>query len=245
MPNQAQIQAKLNHARSSLPSASLPASILIKDNLYYVNGMLKSKSNATKALNIVNSYFGALDFRMIYNGTEKEKDLREISKDYSWLIGTSLSLDFSSAVNPNSTMYEVLAILEIAKNNNYPLGLIGSSQGTLIIYNAVLAFSLLSVENKNYLKSSVKLCLVGNLVPRRFFGQGQALVKEFLACVSDRDALSTTFTDEGNISGIKGYGRHAIKWYLPTKQLIKWYYSLFTDLDSNEPFVPKSYFEVL
>ncbi len=245
MPNSHLVQNKILEAKQSVSNnGNIPSAINASENLYYVNGLLKNQSKAEKALDIVNVYFSPRRFKLIYNDTLGLPDLQEIKEDYQWLIQTATTLTVNTII-PNDAMYRTMAILEYGRINNSQIGLIGSSQGSIIIYNAVLGFYLLSQANQDYLKTRVKIGTVGSLIPSRFYGLGNTMLQTFSAFVNRYDVLSTAFTmdDINNVTTMRGAGAHSIKWYLPNNLIQKNFHRLFTGLDPNEPFLSKDYFD--
>ena len=229
---------------SKTPYSLRPSSIDRLNNLYYVNGLLKNTDKASKALKEVNSYFPYGPFQLIHNDNNYLKDFPEIQLDYEWLKIAGQAQQMKTPIT-NPAIYKTLAILEIGKKGNFPLGLIGSSQGSLVIFNALLAFYSLSQENKNYLKNQIRACLVGSLVPSRFYALGHTMIEKFIACVYKGDYLASAFTQEKAFPSLHRMGKHAIKWYLPNSETVKKHFRKKTNLDEDEPFVKKDFFQIV
>lgn len=233
-----EVNERLDNQYRSLLNQSSPRDVT--NNLFYVNGLLKSETKAEDALGIVNDYFEDFTFKLIYNPKNLKSDLSEIKSDYKWLINTVENNSISLPIS-NTAIYDMLVLLKLGERYNIPLGLIGSSQGSLIIFNAILAFSLIG-GNKEYLKTCVRVCLIASLIPERFLENGNLLLENFLTCTSESDYLASAFTQEKKIPSIEGMGKHSIKWYLPVSDDVKKYYRQIDEFDENEPFVKKDYF---
>lgn len=241
MPKSHLLQAKIVEAKTRVNN-NIPSD---SENLYYVNGLLKNRNRADKALAVVNKYFSPRRFKLIYNNTEGVSDIQEIKQDYNWLKQTAYSQVLNSII-PNDAMYRTMAILDYGRENNVRIGFVGSSQGSLIIYNAILCYYLLDASNRNYLNTMVRLGTVGSLIPEIHYGLGEMMIEQFSAHVNRYDIISNLFTSDDNLEGLnslRGSGRHSIKWYLPNNAYHRSFHRIFTRLDPYEPHLEKDYFD--
>lgn len=244
-----QVQTEMN----KIAPSDRPISGNIKDNLYYVNGLFKGKKKAKKVLKLVNDYFVGYKFKLIYNRNDSlairlkslnrlfYSDTREIFKDYDWLIDTAEAMRVVSDVE-NEATFKTMAYLEVGRSNDAPLGLLASSQGALVLFNAIMAFAFKGQAHKDYLKQHVRVALVGSLVPDRFYDIGEDLLEKFEAHVYEKDFLGSAFTQEDRTPELEGVGKHSIKWYLPTTKKARKHHHKKSGLNPVEPFVKKDFF---
>ncbi len=242
MPNVNFTKVIIGGICSSLDSWERPQSCCIKENLFYVNGIDTDLCKAETNLSIVNKYF-SVSGRLIYNSTENIiKDLKEAIEDYSWGVKSTASMKFEEPIINQVTM-QVLARLQLAKESDLPIAFVGSSQGTLITYNAMLAFYFLAEENMEYLKRKVRVCHVGSVVPQFNEQTMRNLLNKYTAITNPKDPLAMVVGLKANhkvaalLSGPTGK-YHELKWYLPISD----YQHIIEYYGDEEPFVKKDFF---
>ena len=129
------------------------------DNLKgYLNNQIKSFTHPNSNCEVkTNMYSGTINggykVRLVYNPTAGPiSDFKEALEDKLWSSPQPIT---------NPTTIAVIALLHKAMAKNCFIGLVGHSQGSIIISNAIIAFSKLGSKNKTYLKGKVKVCVVG------------------------------------------------------------------------------------
>ena len=245
----------------------MPVSNKVKDNIYYIPGILTDYDMGVKKTKKVKDYFVKHDIRHIYNPTDNAfNDFKEAINDYVWSPP-------NSGLNP--TAYKVIAVLQTAKARNVPVGIIGSSQGSLITYNAINTFAYLNPSNKRFLKNKVMVFHFGAVLPVYRRKKINSMIKKYHYAVHTNDLIAEVFgkwknpgkeltqlllkesietpknavvevvkwvfsggRDRIEISVNSPLDYHSVDYYLPTKsKIIKNEYN-----GNTEPFVKKNFF---
>jgi uncharacterized membrane protein YhaH (DUF805 family) len=199
----------------------------IEENIYYVNGVRQTPKRAeTNRNNLLNHLNGSsnekYNVKLIYNptGIDGIKNIKNTVIDFEESLADKVWFPPQPITNP--TTIAVISLLYAGMAKKCPIGLVGYSQGSIIIANAILAFSKLNQKNMKYLKKNVKVCFVGvatlaltgkvlNLLVKRYLDIGNT--KDIIAqlvgirVLSNQEIrnLDTTFT------------AHAFANYLPVE----------------------------
>lgn len=140
-----------------LPKNKRPTSDKLIQNVYYVNGVFNTPRQAQKFASKLQERLNQgqkikdAKVKLLYNEFEGyAADLIECMLDKTWTYGKPIF---------NPTTIAVIALLYFAKAKKKPIAIVGHSQGTLIVYNAILAFRKQSKSNELFLKNiPVFLC---------------------------------------------------------------------------------------
>ena len=164
----------------------------IWENIYYINGLATDKKKGDRNTTLVQMYLNDKKYqnkvthkvRLVFNPTYGAvNDVVESIYDYQWKYSKPI-------INPTSLA--VIALLYAGKSLNSPLGLVASSQGTLITYNAVIAFSRLEKSNATYLKNKVKMLHIGTVLPTFRYKDLKAVLRKYQAFVNPKDPVATS-----------------------------------------------------
>ena len=171
-----------------LPSKLAPTSTF-EHNIYFVNGISKNWEGAHGQALYINSFLGSgWDVRIIHNRTTSVAgDSLELNYDYAWMNG----LKFKSLCTT-----AIFSLLLNAFESNAPIGLIGSSGGTLKTKIALQAFASLGSAEKAYLKSKVQLVHLGCLVHRSEYAWLENSLHRYRQHVDRRDPFARVFSGE-------------------------------------------------
>ena len=180
-------------------------------NIYYVNGVRQTlKSAETNRKNLLNHINGSSNVKLIYNptGIDGIANTKNAVIDFEESLEDKIWFPPQPIINP--TTIAVISLLYAGMAKNCPIGLVGYSQGSIIIANAILAFSKFNQKNMKYLKKNVKVCFVGvatlaltgkilNLLVKRYLdiGNTKDIVAQLVGvrALSNREVrnLDTTF----------------------------------------------------
>jgi hypothetical protein len=180
----------------------------IKENIYFVNGVTTKDSQAVKNNDNLKGFLnnkiksfehpdsnckvktipypvnttGGYKVRLVYNPTAgRLTDFKEAVEDKLWSSPQPIT---------NPTTIAIIALLHLAMAKNCPIGLVGHSQGSIIISNAMIFFSNLGSKNKTYLKRKVKVCVVG-LATVAFTGNTlHKLVNRYFEIANTNDVIA-------------------------------------------------------
>jgi hypothetical protein len=141
-----------------------PDSDNLTENIYFVNGLwnTEKKANAfakrlqTQLVDTTKSSKKKWRIRLVYNDHDGYvQDLLEAMIDKTWVYPYPIT---------NQTTLALLSILYNGKAEKRPIGIIGHSQGTLIICNAIFQFSKTSEQHAKYLKENVRIILSSPMI---------------------------------------------------------------------------------
>lgn len=194
-------------------------------NVYFMNGMQQTFANADNQREMLSDYFfGVQTVRLIYNDRERlgigasgasgqVKEVKEMANSYSWLFETSYKRAFAGDSAHNATQegkydrsYEILSALAVLVNgflDDARVGLAGTSHGTLITAQAVLAFARMFPEHGlAWLKKRVRLVGVGSLVPIERYAVLSALLERYEAHTDPEDHVARIWSGHHRTIGI-------------------------------------------
>jgi len=147
--------------RKLVPVSNRPSSYTdIKKNIYFVNGVGNTLRDANSGMIALRYYLNEKPkstpyaIKLIYNPTLSVPfDGIEAAADKTWYPPTPIN---------NQTTLRVIALLHEAKAKGAPIGIVAHSQGSLIVTNAIYAFSMLDpINNIRYMKKNLKVVFVG------------------------------------------------------------------------------------
>ena len=232
----------------------LPRGKHIEENVIYVNGVGNDYTAAEKNRDHVQKYFSGHSVKLIHNATKKiiddrigiVGDLPECVADYTWGIGATTGKITRPILTPASI--SSIAVFTVAKERNLPLGIVGSSQGTLITFNAILALTILETNSIEYLRECVRVCHTGVVIPQQIRIRIDSLVNKYVDCVNKKDPVANIIGLTPNLNNsliplvLANLKFHYVPYYLPVSNHVFDYYRRETDLDEHEPYVKKDFF---
>jgi len=166
----------------------------IFDNIYYINGLDTDIKKGENNRGLVQQYLNDKSkqnkvthtVKLVFNPTYGMcSDIQEAAYDYLWKHNKPI-------INPTSLA--IISILYAGKALNCPLGLVASSQGTLITYNAVIAFSKLEPSNLRYLKSKIKMLHIAAVFPTRRYQNMYDILKKYTAYQNPKDPITNVMS---------------------------------------------------
>ena len=173
-------------AKAMVPDTHLPDPG--RENVFFVNGMNTNWAKAMGTRQQLVDYFGT-EVRLIHNRTESALlDPKEVVDDYAW------PLKRATKRFGNTTTITVIGLLEHGYQRDARVSLIGSSQGTLITANAVLAFAEISPSHHSYLASKVRLLHSATVVHQSLWPELRARLQQYECHVDPRDPIATFLT---------------------------------------------------
>ena len=167
-------------------------------NIYFVNGINKNWKGAHGQALYINSFLGSQwNVRLIHNKTTTlAGDSNELNVDYAWSPGK----EFKSLCTTS-----IFSLLLHSYDANAPIGLIGSSGGTLKTTIALRAFASLGSKQRSYLKAKVQLVHLGCLAHRSLYSWLDDHLHNYVKHVDRRDPFARYFSGEKLPLNVPGY----------------------------------------
>jgi len=228
--------------KSLMPNSSTNS----QKNYYYINGLATNLEKGLKNIRYIKNYFDIKDgnIKLVFNPTLGEgadfvrilADLPEAKKDYDWFLSTAEGKDLDDfdlnwfLSNPlkgllrkpieNPVTIGLICLLYVGKHKNAPLNLIASSQGSLIVFNAIAAFIKLNRRNLSYLKSKVKLLNIACVIPKKRYDFLNDILKNRGSYSNPKDPIAGVVGLKTKIKNLKNadFKTHSVNWYLPHKE---------------------------